>query len=266
MPHNESPIAIALKENRPVRGVEAIAERPDGSRVSFCPYPTPLRDDTGRLVGALNVLVDITPHKETEERLKLMACELNHRANNLWALVQTTVRLTTGKTIAKVKASIEGRVGALAHVHGLLSESRWVGTTFEQLVQRELAPYRGSKQDGRVEITGPSVMLAPTSAQTMAMALHELATNATKYGSLSAPAGQVKVEWNTANGKMAVRWSEVGGPRVKRPRRIGFGSRLLEMSIRDLGGDIRFEWRRAGLICEMTINIGEPNGRREKAG
>jgi PAS domain S-box-containing protein len=258
MPHDESPIAIAINENRPMRGFEAIAERPDGSRVSFCPYPTPLHDDAGRLVGAVNVLVDITPHKEAEERLKLMACELHHRANNIWALVQTTVRLTTGKTIAKVKAAIEGRIGALAHVHGLLSESRWLGTTFEQLVQRELAPYCGGGQEDRVEVRGSTVTLAPTAAQTMAMALHELATNAAKHGSLSTPVGQVRVEWSAANGKLAVRWSEVGGPRVRRPKRFGFGSRLLEMSIRDLGGDISFEWRRAGLICEITINICGP--------
>jgi PAS domain S-box-containing protein len=265
MPHDESPMAIALKEKRPVRGVEAIVERPDGSRVSFCPYPTPLHDDAGRLVGAVNVLVDITPHKEAEERLKLMARELNHRANNLWALVQTTVRLTTGRTIAKLKAAIEGRIGALAHVHGLLSESRWVGTTLEQLVQRELAPYCDSGQD-RVEVKGPTVTLGPTSAQTMAMALHELATNAAKYGSLSARTGQVRIEWSAANGKLAVRWSELGGPRVRPPKRFGFGSRLLEASIRDLGGDIRFEWRRAGLICEMTVDTGEPERPGEKVG
>jgi PAS domain S-box-containing protein len=263
MPHDESPMAIALKENRPVRGVEAIAERPDGSRVSFCPYPTPLHDSAGRLVGAVNVLVDITPHKETEERVKLMARELNHRANNLWALVQTTVRLTTGRTIAKLKAAIEGRIGALARVHGLLSESRWAGTTFEQLVQRELAPYCDSGQD-RVELKGSTVTLGPTSAQTMAMTLHELATNAAKYGSLSALTGQVRIEWSAANGKLAVRWSEVGGPRVRRPKRFGFGSRLLETSVRDLGGDIRFEWRRAGLICEMTVDTGEPEQPGEK--
>jgi PAS domain S-box-containing protein len=265
MPHDESPMAIALKENRPVRGGEAIAERPDGSRVSFCPYPTPLHDDAGRLVGAVNVLVDITSHKEAEERVKLMVRELNHRANNLWALVQTTVRLTTGGTIAKLKAAIEGRISALAHVHGLLSESRWVGTTFEQLVQRELAPYCDNGQD-RVELKGSTVTLGPTSAQTMAMTLHELATNAAKYGSLSAPTGRVRIEWSAANGKLAIRWSELGGPRVRPPKRFGFGSRLLETSIRDLGGDIRSEWRREGLICEMTVDTGEPERPGEKVG
>jgi PAS domain S-box-containing protein len=264
MPHDESPMAIALRENRPVRGFEAIAERPDGSRVSFCPYPTPLHDDAGRLVGAVNILVDVTSYKESEERLKLMTRELNHRANNLWALVHTTVHLTTGRTMAKLKAAIEGRIRALAHVHGLLSESHWVGATLEQLVQRELGPYCGGGQEDRVKVRGSTVTLAPTSAQTMAMVLHELATNAAKYGSLSTPAGQVRIEWSAANEKLAVRWSEVGGPRVRRPKRFGFGSRLLEASTRDLGGDIHFEWRKAGLICEMTIDTSDPGGPRQK--
>src|SRR5215208_335373 len=112
LPHDECPMAVALKENRPVRGAEAIAERPDGTRVPFIPYPTPLRDAAGALVGAVNMLVDITERKQAEERLQLLAQEVDHRANNLLALVQASVRLTKAETVEAFKVAVEGRIQA----------------------------------------------------------------------------------------------------------------------------------------------------------
>ncbi len=254
MRHDECPMAVALKENRTVRGTEAIAERPDGTRVSFIPYPTPLRDGSGALIGAVNMLVDITDRKQFEERVMMLAGEVVHRANNLLAVVQATVRLTEARTVQELKEAIQGRIQALGHAHALLAQSRWSGAELQQLVEDELAPYRRS-QEPRARLSGPKLVLDPRAAQSMAMALHELTTNAAKYGSLSTPAGTVEIEWDYGpNGRFVFRWAEARGPTVRSPRRRGFGTSVIVGMIRDqLDGDVRFEWRKEGLVCEINL-------------
>ena len=113
LPHEECPMAIALKENRAVRNMEAMAERPDGSRICFVPYPTPLRDDKGQLIGAVNMLVDITTRKQAEERMMLLTGEVDHRANNLLAVIQAMLRLTKANTAEEFQAAFQGRLRAL---------------------------------------------------------------------------------------------------------------------------------------------------------
>jgi PAS domain S-box-containing protein len=254
MRHDESPMAVALKENRAVRDAEAIAERPDGSRVPFIPYPTPLRDPSGALVGAVNMLVDITSRKQSEERVMMLAGEVVHRANNLLAVVQATVRFTDAETVQELKETIHGRIQALGHAHALLAQSRWSGAELTKIVEDELAPYRCG-QHPRARIRGPNLVLDPKAAQSMAMALHELTTNAAKYGALSTPGGKVEVEWRHGpNGRLVFRWAEAGGPTVKPPRRRGFGTSVIVGMIRDqLDGKVRFEWRKDGLVCEINL-------------
>ena len=122
--HDECAMAIALKEDRPVRGMEAIAERPDGTRVPFIPYPTPLHDEAGKLVGAVNMLVDITERKHAEEQQALLVRELHHRVRNTLATVQAIMGSTarSSATIEEFKAALIGRIGALANTHRLLTE------------------------------------------------------------------------------------------------------------------------------------------------
>jgi PAS domain S-box-containing protein len=254
MRHDECPMAVALKENRAVRGAEAIAERPDGSRVPFIPYPTPLRDPSGALVGAVNMLVDITSRKQSEERVMMLAGEVVHRANNLLAVVQATVRFTDAETVQELKETIHGRIQALGHAHALLAQSRWSGAELTKIVEDELAPYRRG-QHPRTRIGGPNLVLDPKAAQSMAMALHELTTNAAKYGALSTPGGKVEVEWRHGpNGRLVFCWAEAGGPTVKPPRRRGFGTSVIVGMIRDqLDGKVRFEWRKDGLVCEINL-------------
>jgi PAS domain S-box-containing protein len=122
--HEDCPMASALKENRQIRNVEAIAERPDGSRICFMPYPTPLRDETGRLLGAVNMLVDITTRKQAEERMLLLTGEVDHRSNNLLAVVQAMLRLTKADTAEEFQAAFQGRLSALANVQRLFSVSK----------------------------------------------------------------------------------------------------------------------------------------------
>ena len=254
MRHDECPMAIALKENRAVRGGEAVAERPDGTRVPFMAYPTPLRDASGALVGAVNMLVDITHRKQSETRAMMLAGEVVHRANNLLAVVQATVRLTQARTVDELRAAIQGRIQALGHAHALLAQSRWSGAELEQLVEDELAPYRGG-EDPRARVSGPKLVLDPKAAQSMAMALHELTTNAAKYGALSTPHGQVTAQWSIRpDGRFVFRWAEAGGPPTRSPRRRGFGTSVIVGMIRDqLDGDVRFEWHKEGLVCEINL-------------
>jgi PAS domain S-box-containing protein len=254
MRHDECPMAQAVKENRSVRGAEAMAERPDGTRFWFVPYPTPLHDSDGRLVGAVNMLIDITDRKRNEKRLELLSRELDHRAKNMLAVVQSIVRLSRADTVTAFSDTLLGRIAALAHAHTLLSESRWEGADLGRLIEEELAPYRSG---GRAcaEVSGPQILLNSSIAQPIAMALHELTTNAAKYGALSRPDGIVRIEWScSANGALRLTWHETGGHAVRAPTCSNFGTTLIELTIRDqLNGSVEFDWRPTGLACEIEV-------------
>jgi PAS domain S-box-containing protein len=255
LPHDECPMAIAIKEKRNLNGSgqEAVVERPDGTRVPFIAFPSILRDSAGEVIGAVNMFVDITERKRSEEQIFILAREAEHRAKNVLATVQATVHLSQSDTPEGLKHAIEGRIQALANVHRLFVETRWTGAELHRLVCEELAAYC---QDGetRVRIDGPNLSLKPDTAQTIAVTLHELATNAAKYGALSLPAGKVQVEWSRAiDGRVVFRWTEADGPPVTPPTRRGFGTSVMEGMIRQINGDMRFDWRAEGLTCEITI-------------
>jgi PAS domain S-box-containing protein len=251
--HEDCPMAIALKENRPVRDVEAIAERPDGSRICFMPYPTPLRDESGNLVGAVNMLVDITTRKQAEERLMLLAKEVDHRSNNLLGVIQAMLRLTRPDTAEEFQATFQGRRGALANAQRLFSVSRWTGASIKTIIEEQLRPY-GSGDGQRICIAGSDVWLPPTLAQAIAIAVHELATNAVKYGALSDPAGRIGISWQTdAANKLRLRWKESEGPMVAEPLRGGFGIHAIDGIVQTLSGDVTRHWKREGLVCELSF-------------
>jgi PAS domain S-box-containing protein len=251
--HEDCPMAVALKENRPVRDVEAIAERPDGSRICFMPYPTPLRDDAGNLIGAVNMLVDITSRKRAEERMKLLTREVDHRSNNLLAVIQAMLRLTTAETADEFQAAFQGRLAALANVQRLFSVSRWNGASIKAIIEDELRPY-ADEGAGRVSILGDDVRLPSALAQAIAVSIHELATNAAKYGSLSSPAGRIEVSWQTDVSKqLSLHWVESGGPPVAAPTRKGFGVGAVDSVVRMLNGQISRHWKPEGLICQLAF-------------
>lgn len=250
LPHDECPMAVALKENRPVRDVEAVAERPDGSRICFMPYPTPLRDGRGRLVGAVNMLVDITARKQAEQRMMLLTAEVDHRSNNLLAVIQAMLRLTKADSAEDFRASFQGRLSALANVQRLFSASRWTGASLRTVVQEELRPYASTEGD-RIRIAGEDILLPAALAQAIAVAVHELATNAAKYGSLSTPSGRVEISWSAD--PLSLRWSESGGPPVEEPTRKGFGVDAVDSLVRMLRGRITRQWRPEGLSCRLSF-------------
>jgi two-component sensor histidine kinase len=217
-------------------------------------------DGTGRIVRLSGVTADITERKESEERQALLAREVDHRAKNALAIVQSIVRLTRAESIPTYVASVEGRITALSRAHTVLSHSRWQGADLTGLVEEELAPYRSDRGD-RITMAGPSVSLQPSSAQTLTLALHELATNAVKYGALSSASGRLTVSWELKPTTLVLRWEESSGPRARKPAKVGFGTRIIVASIEgQLGGKAKFLWGDNGLNCVLTIPRGEKLG------
>ena len=210
-------------------------------------------DETGRLVWLSGVTADITDRKRAEERQILLAEEVDHRARNVVAVVQSIMRLTRADSIDEYIGALDGRIGALSNAHRLLAGSRWEGADLHRLVEEEFAPYRASGNE-RVRAGGPIVLLPPATAQTIALALHELATNAAKYGALSVDPGYVDLSWRTEAEKLELVWTESGGPQISPPERRGYGSRAIVAGIeRQLGGLVNFDWQADGLRCTLCV-------------
>ncbi len=239
--------------------------RPDGT-VRWCIGTAAASlDAAGRMVRISGVTIDITDRKEAEDRQDLLTREVDHRARNALAVVQSIVRLTRATSIEGYGAAIEGRIKALARAHALLSESRWQGADLRALVADELAPYRVGDAD-KVAIDGPDVSLLPHLAQGLALALHELATNAAKYGALSSKAGKVTLSWQRNGELLILRWAERGGPAVTPPTTRSFGLTVIRAAVeQQLEGEAVFEWQPTGLSCTLSIPHRDPAARREAA-
>lgn len=381
--HEDCPMAVALKEARPVRGMELIVERPDGSRARVLPHPTPLFDDNGRLTGAVNMLIDVTEHhqahlhlahlaaivassddaivsktldgmitswnagatrifgyeehemvgqpitriippelhgeeqevltklrkgeridhfetarlakdgrridvsltvspirdrsgkivgaskvgrditerKHAEEMQRLLIGELNHRVKNTLATVQSMANQTvhSARSPGDFMASFIGRLQALAQTHTMLTQSAWQGANVEELIRDQLL--LGGDEDGQITCSGPAVMLHPQAALHLALVLHELGTNARKYGALSSLAGRLLIRWvvrsNESGNCLLVQWKEHGGPPVEAPAQRGFGTTLIHQSLSAHAGDISIEYPPEGVICEISLPLPE---------
>jgi PAS domain S-box-containing protein len=261
LPHDQCPMAVALKEQREIRGAEAVAERPDGTRVPFIPFPTPLRDDNGKVVGAVNMLLDITDRKQAEEKQQALINELNHRVKNTLAAVQSIAwqTLRASPHPKDFLDKFQGRLIALSKAHDLLTRWRWLSLGLGELLEAELEPYAIAGRQ-RISRDGTEVALSPRIALALGMIFHELATNATKYGALSSEAGRIELHWTieetAAWPSLRFRWCESGGPAVSQPSRKGFGTRFIERSIvRDLGGELRLLFEPAGLQCSFEFPL-----------
>ena len=234
--------------------------RKDGSRVFIEGSTTALRGADGRIRGFLKIGQDVTARRAAEERQALLAREVDHRAKNALAVVQAALRLTPKEDPEVYARAVEGRVGALARAQTLLAEERWNGAGLHALLRGELAPFLGGT--ARAELDGPPVVLPAGTAQPLAMAVHELATNAVKHGALSVPGGRVAVSWCLERNAGAapllrLRWAEAGGPPVAgSPARRGFGTRVLDGTVRgQLGGKVSLAWEASGLICAMDVPL-----------
>jgi PAS domain S-box-containing protein len=254
--HEEPLILERLRRGERIEQFETVRQRKDGSLIMISLTVSPVTNAAGSILGASKIARDITERKRSEEQIVTLAREAEHRARNVLASVQAAVHLSHSATPEGLKHTIEGRIQALANVHRLFVESRWAGAELHSLVKEELAAYC---RDGerRARIDGPKLLMRPDVAQAVAVALHELATNAAKYGALSIAEGHVRVEWSRASdGRLVLRWTETGGPPGKPPTHQGFGTRVMDSMIRgQLKGDIHFDWRAEGLACEIVLPV-----------
>jgi PAS domain S-box-containing protein len=389
LPHDQCPMALALKEGRPNRAMQAVAERPDGTRIAFLPYPMPLRDENGDLIGALNTLVDISEHKrredaalrlasvvesshdaivskdlngiimswngsaerlfgyraeevigrpitilipeerhdeertileriargervehfetirrrkdgslvelsltvspvrnakgevvgaskiarditerrQAEQQKNLLLREMNHRVKNVLALASGIVSLSARSrgTREELVRNLQGRLSALARAHQLTlpdlengAPSGDAATTVGALLEAIFSPFVVDDDDNasRLVSTGPEVPISGHAVTTVALLLHELATNAAKHGALSSSAGRVQVEWTTVADELVLTWSEQGGPTIDgEPESEGFGSLLARGATSQLGGRITRRWLPDGLVIDLTAPL-----------
>ena len=249
----ESSLASILASGQSRFQLEFRIVRPSGE-VRWC-YGAGIvsQDSDGNASRVTGVTVDITERKRAEERQVLLAREVDHRAKNTLAVVLSMLRLTKARTMPEFVSAVEGRIHALAVTHNLLSASRWEGANLGRIVEEELAPYQ-TKRANRIVTEGPSILLQPATAQAVALALHELATNAAKYGALSREAGSLRLSWAFTANSLVLDWRETGGPPAVAPQSLGFGLTIVRSSIEEqFRGGVSYDWSPQGLQCHLSI-------------
>jgi two-component sensor histidine kinase len=251
--------------NVPAHEAEFRVRRPDGD-IRWClGTAAATLDEQGEVARISGVTMDITERKRAEERQAFLAREVDHRARNVLAVVQSMLRLTRAETTAAYVAAVEGRINALSRAHMLLAENRWQGADLRRLVDEELEPYLNAESNS-IEATGPSLLLDSRRAQTVALTLHELATNAVKHGALALPFGKIRLAWRTDPGRLVLDWAESGGPPVVGPSARGYGMRVINASVEQLAGKVQFDWRHTGMRCNLMVPLPNEDRRLETAG
>jgi PAS domain S-box-containing protein len=252
--NEEREILTRIRRGERIDHFETVRRRKDGGSIIVSLTVSPVKDAHGNIIGASKIARDITEQKQIQEQISILAREAEHRSKNVLANVQAIINLSQSDTSERLKEVISGRIQAMANVHSLFVESRWIGAEVSAIAKQELAPYLEEGHDKRIVMEGLQTVLEPTAAQAIAVVLHELATNAAKYGALSNAKGRIGLAWSrTEDGQLILRWTELGGPTVNAPERKGFGSRLIEGTISPLGGKVLFDWRAEGLVCEIVV-------------
>lgn len=255
----------ALVAGGPPFNMEKSYIRPDGSTVWVSKYVSLIYRDDGRPDKAVAVILDISRRKLEAEHRELLLHELNHRVKNSLATVQAIALRTSASAtdLASFREAFMSRLLALSATHDLLARESWRGVELRSLVEMELTPYSEAGRQSP-HIAGDAVQLNPRTAVALSLALHELATNAGKYGALATADGRVDVRWTAFSRAdqpwLELVWSESGGPPVEPPTRRGFGSRLIAEGIKhELGGDASLDFPVTGVVCRMTIPLADPD-------
>jgi PAS domain S-box-containing protein len=200
---------------------------------------------------------DVTREMRSEAQRQLLVNELNHRVKNTLATVQSIASqsLRNAGVDIGVRGAFEGRLMAIAATHNVLTDENWSAASLRQIIDGSVTPYRS--HPGQLTITGEDLMVSPKPAVVMALAFHELAINALKYGALSASRGHVDISWSVAAGeRLSIDWVERDGPPVRPPTRRGFGSRIVEMALpNELGGEVALDYRAEGLRCSIRSSL-----------
>lgn len=252
----EPGILERIRRGERIEHYETTRRRKDGSDIDISLTVSPVRDASGKIVGASKIARDVTDRKRAEAQRTLLINELNHRVKNTLATVQSLAVQTLRNTerSADARDLFQARIAALSRAHDLLTQENWQGASLHAVVDRAFAPFRSGVD--RFASSGPALQLSPKQALAISIALHELATNAAKYGALSNETGRVDVSWDISDGDVTLVWLESGGPAVVQPTRSGFGTRLIERNLaQDLGGEAGIEYLPAGVRARMTTSL-----------
>lgn len=259
---SDSPIMRAVR-GEDVSNFEGQIKASGGQKKDVIGNARPLLDANGKPRGAVAVFVDITDRKRAEVREKLLAREVDHRARNILSVVQAIIQLTKATSVDAFRQGLSGRISSLARVHTLISDNSWRGVDLWRLAAAELAPFgfgdRMDIENQRVSISGPEIALKPVAAQALALTLHELATNAAKYGALNHPSGKLRIHWDLIGDradKFSLTWREYDSRPSSNVDQDGFGSTLIRTSVEDqLSGKLLYSYLEDGLKVEICCPI-----------
>jgi two-component system, chemotaxis family, CheB/CheR fusion protein len=258
---NEMPANLErIRRGEKVERYDTVRRRKDGSLVDISLTVSPIRDQTGRIVGASKIARDITARKQAEERQRLLTAELSHRVKNLFAVVQVLAERSAAKATSAAECieAFRGRLQALNLAHNALIAENWNWASLAPLVQTALEPYLG--EGDRIRLDVQDLRLNPEFALTLALGLNELATNAAKYGALASPTGRItltaRVEAGESGDEFRLLWQEEGGPSVDAPAVAGFGTTMLSQAVEyQHEGKVELDWRQEGLICRLILPL-----------
>jgi PAS domain S-box-containing protein len=255
-----SAILERIRRGEKVDHFETIRRRKDGSLVDISLTVSPIRDEKGRIIGASKIARDVTARKQAEERQRMLTAELSHRVKNMLAVVGVLAERSCANatSIAGCLEVFRGRLQALAAAHNALIADNWAGASLAAVIETTLEPYLG--EDDRIRLDVQDLRITPELALSLALGLHELATNAAKYGALSSPAGRVALRAHLEPGgggeELRLVWQENGGPAVARPAVPGFGTSMLSQAMQyQHKGTVELDWRKEGLICRLSVPL-----------
>jgi two-component sensor histidine kinase len=260
MPHDETPMVDSLRNGNSYHNLEVQVEQPSGRKIWIMVNIDPLRNQAGDIVGVINCFQEITDRKLADERQNLLINELNHRVKNTLATIQSIAAYTfRDGTGAEAPKWFEGRLLALSRAHDVLTQENWEGANLKDLIPKVAAPLN-DEQANRFVINGPDVLLPPKLALSLSIALHELCTNAAKYGALSSTNGYIEVNWSVQdmgeNRVFEIVWVERNGPEVTPPKHRGFGTRVIERTLaREHDAKVNMAFLPGGLRCEIGAPI-----------
>ncbi|MDG3441575.1 PAS domain S-box protein [Nitrospirillum amazonense] len=249
----EMPSILArLKQGERVSHFETLRRHKDGHTLEISLTVSPLRDADGNLIGASKIARDISQYRRSERQISFLMQEVDHRAKNALAVVQSILRLTRAESVDDFVALVEGRISALAAIHSQVASRQWVGTDMDSLAHISFDPFDPS--GARVTRSGPQTVLGPQASQALGLALYELAGNAARYGALNHPDGHVDLSWQSDDNALSVNWREWGLHDIRPPMRKGFGLTVCQLLLAgQLGGRLDFDWQEGGLALGISL-------------
>jgi PAS domain S-box-containing protein len=254
--HEESSILERIKRGQRVDHYETVRQRKHGSLIDISLTVSPIRDKQGKIIGASKIARDITERKRAQERQQFLIRELQHRTQNLFSVFQSVVNLTLAEplSLAQAKEILNGRIQALAEAHAVMADSVWKGGPLTDIIERVLANF-----SDQLRVRGCDLAVNTEAGQHFALTVHELATNAVKYGALSVPTGNVDIACDIKrtknNGMFSFLWKESGGPIVLPPQRKGFGTVILIDAARKFGQHVQLNYEPDGLRYEVRFPL-----------